>query len=141
MFRYPLYLNRGKLCKILFKDKKTLFKSGANMKILLVEDTPMISELIVINLEELNHTVMLAETGEDAIIKFSNELFDLVICDGMLPDITGAEVVKGLRGKSNVPIIAHSSMPEHNVAMMENGATYEIEKSSVQNLSDFISKL
>ena len=111
------------------------------MKILLVEDTEMVSKLIIISLEELNHNIILAETGEDAIQKFSNESFDLVICDGMLPDITGAEVVKSLREKSNVPIISHSNTPEHNTAMMKNGATYEIEKSSVQNLVNFISKL
>ncbi|MFZ2199661.1 MAG: response regulator transcription factor [Microgenomates group bacterium] len=64
------------------------------MKILLVEDDPLIADNLKILLERQTYVVVLAANVEDGIEKVLEDEFDMVICDRRLPDGDGMDIVK-----------------------------------------------
>ena len=74
-------------------------------KILVVEDEASISEPLSFMLKREGFDVVLAETGDQALKEFDRQGADLVLLDLMLPGLSGTEVCRQLRLKSNVPVI------------------------------------
>lgn len=74
-------------------------------KILVVEDDLSIQALLHDFIEEAGHSAILAADGVEALAKFSEQPFDLVLLDIMLPKIDGYGVCEVIRQKSDVPII------------------------------------
>lgn len=74
-------------------------------RILVVEDDPSIQELLHDFLEAAGHSAILAGDGEEALAVFSEQSFDLVLLDIMLPKLDGYNVCKALRRTSDVPVI------------------------------------
>lgn len=73
-----------------------------------MDDEPAIVRALGINLKALGYQIDSAETGEDALRKAADHRPDAVILDLGLPGIDGVEVIRGLRGWTNVPIIVLS---------------------------------
>jgi len=79
--------------------------------ILIVDDDPVIIELLKVNLESEDYNVDVAYDGEEALNKVWNQGTkrpDLVILDLMLPKIDGYKVAREIKSKkeiSNIPII------------------------------------
>ena len=74
-------------------------------KILVVEDEASFSEALAYVLGKEGFEVVVADTGDGAIETFDRVGADLVLLDLMLPGLSGTEVCKQLRSRSNVPII------------------------------------
>lgn len=74
-------------------------------KILIVEDDPSIQALLHDFIKEAGYSVVLAADGVEALAKYSQQDFDLVLLDIMLPKIDGYGVCEVIRQKSDVPII------------------------------------
>ena len=74
-------------------------------KILIVEDDLSIQALLHDFVQEAGHSVVLASDGVEALAKYSEQDFDLVLLDIMLPKIDGYGVCEVIRQKSDVPII------------------------------------
>ena len=74
-------------------------------KILIVEDDLSIQALLHDFIQEAGHSVVLASDGVEALAKYSEQDFDLVLLDVMLPKIDGYGVCEVIRQKSDVPII------------------------------------
>jgi len=74
-------------------------------KILVVEDEDKIMNVIKSFLESKGFIVIPAQNGKKALELFNEENIDLMILDLMLPLLSGDEVCKIIRKKSNVPII------------------------------------
>ena len=74
-------------------------------KILIVEDDLSIQALLHDFIEEAGHSVVLASDGVEALAKYSEQPFDLILLDIMLPKIDGYGVCEVIRQKSDVPII------------------------------------
>ena len=74
-------------------------------KILIVEDDLSIQALLHDFIEEAGHSVVLASDGVEALAKYSEQPFDLILLDIMLPKIDGYGVFEVIRQKSDVPII------------------------------------
>jgi two-component system response regulator RegX3 len=74
-------------------------------KILVVEDEASFSEALAYVLGREGFEVVVADTGDGAIATFDRVGADLVLLDLMLPGLSGTEVCKQLRSRSNVPII------------------------------------
>ena len=85
-------------------------------RILFVEDEEHLRSVICLNLELEGYKVEIAETGEEAIQKYSKNSFDLIILDVMLPEIDGYAVCEHIRLKDkDTPIMflsARSSTEE-----------------------------
>ncbi len=74
-------------------------------RLLVVEDEPSYSEPLTYLLRKEGYVVTVAETGPDALAAFERTGADLVLLDVMLPGLSGTDVCRQLRAKSNVPII------------------------------------
>lgn len=74
-------------------------------RILVVEDEDSFSEALSYLLGREGFEVGVADTGPKAIEEFDRHGADLVLLDLMLPGLSGTEVCKQLRTRSNVPII------------------------------------
>lgn len=78
--------------------------------ILLVEDEENLHETLKLNLELEGYEVTSAYDGKEAIQKVSNEYFDLIIMDIMLPEMDGISVTESIRVNHNeVPILILSA--------------------------------
>jgi two-component system KDP operon response regulator KdpE len=73
--------------------------------VLLVDDEPQILRALAINLKALGYDIDAAQTGEEALQKAAARRPDAVILDLGLPGIDGVDVIRGLRGWTDVPII------------------------------------
>jgi len=74
-------------------------------KILVVEDEASFSEALAYVLGKEGFDVTLADTGDGAIAAYDKNGADLVLLDLMLPGLSGTEVCRQLRTRSDVPII------------------------------------
>src|SRR5919108_2368399 len=70
-------------------------------KILVVEDEPDIRKLVQYNLSQERFTVLEAEDGEQALNLLQREKPNLVILDLMLPGLSGMQICKMLRQRSD----------------------------------------
>ena len=68
-------------------------------RILLVEDDPRVRAATVGALEDLDYQPTACASGADAIVSFDAEEYDLVISDVIMPEMTGPELVRILKGK------------------------------------------
>ena len=80
--------------------------------ILIVDDEEMIRKLIRKYAEFDGHNVTEATDGMDAVIKFKNGSFDLIIMDIMMPELDGFSASREIRKISDVPIIMLSARGE-----------------------------
>jgi two-component system response regulator VicR len=78
-------------------------------KILIVDDEKPISDIIKFNLAKEGYDTVTAFDGREAITKFEEDDFDLIILDLMLPELDGLEVAKEVRKTSHIPIIMLSA--------------------------------
>ena len=83
------------------------------LTILLVEDVPLNAEIAIGLLEQRGHSVIHAETGEDALALLETEDdIDLVLLDMQLPDMSGEQIAKYIRQEPhliNLPIVVLSA--------------------------------
>ena len=99
-------------------------------RILLVDDEQAIQKLLAYPLRKDGYDVICAETGSEALARFREGDFDLVVLDVMLPQLDGYEVCKQLRARSAVPIIMLTAKAEEfdKVLGLELGADDYITK-------------
>ena len=74
-------------------------------KLLLVEDERSIAEGLAITLEAEGFEVAWVKDGLDAVPTWERQRPDLVVLDLMLPGMSGTEICRTLRSRSDVPII------------------------------------
>ncbi|MCB0133278.1 MAG: response regulator, partial [Caldilineaceae bacterium] len=74
-------------------------------KVLIVDDDPMLAELVAYNLEGDGYEVIIAQDGQDGLRKFHSERPSLVILDITMPKMNGFEVCQRIRELSDVPVI------------------------------------
>lgn len=76
-----------------------------DINILIVEDEKGISKIIKSYLEKEGYNVFQAFDGKEGLNYFENEEIDLILLDLMIPEISGEDLIKEIRNKSNVPVI------------------------------------
>lgn len=75
-------------------------------KICVVEDEQSLAEMVRLNLEMESHEVDLIVDGAEALETFKRDFdFDLIILDVMLPNVSGIDLCRIIRQKSQVPIL------------------------------------
>jgi len=99
-------------------------------RILLVDDEQSIQTLLSYPLRKDGYHVTSALDGNEALRRFEEGRFDLVILDLMLPQMGGVEVCRQLRSRSQVPIIMLTAKGSETdkVAGLEVGADDYITK-------------
>jgi DNA-binding response OmpR family regulator len=99
-------------------------------RILLVDDEQPIQTLLSFPLQRDGYEVVQASDGREALDRFTEQAFDLVVLDVMLPRMDGLEVCRRLRARSSVPIIMLTAKSEEidKVLGLELGADDYITK-------------
>jgi len=95
------------------------------MNILLIEDDKRISDFVIKGLEENGFSISLAVTGEIAREMISENDWDIILMDIMLPGIDGIQLTKLIRFKKNhTPILVLSALDDadNKVSALDSGA-------------------
>ena len=110
-------------------------------RILLVDDEQSIQTLLSYPLRRDGYEVVQAADGAEALERFDEQSFDLVVLDLMLPRMDGLEVCRRLRSQSSVPIIMLTARSEEidKVLGLEIGADDYITKPF--SLREFSSRI
>ena len=98
--------------------------------ILVVEDEPSFVEALTVGLRREGFDVVVATDGADALEKYEEVQPDLVLLDIMLPRISGIDVCRQLRKKTQTPIIMVTAKSEEidTVVGLEVGADDYVTK-------------
>ena len=97
------------------------------MKVLVVDDDPIVCAILADALEKLGvEHVLVAQDGEDAAWLFTENEYDIpvIICDLNMPRLNGIEFVQFLSGRMSEPCIvfvsgAHATIRNSAVALAE----------------------
>jgi two-component system copper resistance phosphate regulon response regulator CusR len=93
--------------------------------ILVTEDERRVRSFLVRGLTQEGHTVREAADGAEAAALLESELFELVLLDWVLPNKSGLELLKELRGRGDVtPVIMVTARDavEHRIEALDAGA-------------------
>lgn len=74
-------------------------------RILVVDDAPQVRRVLRATLTAEGYTTFEARDGEEAIGRFAEEPYDIILLDVNMPRMDGLQVCRAIRGKSDVPII------------------------------------
>ena len=98
--------------------------------VLVVDDEPQILRTLRINLRVRHYDVQVAGTGAQALEVAAKHPPDLVVLDLGLPDLDGVEVIQGLRGWTDAPIIVLSGRADSTdkVEALDAGADDYVTK-------------
>lgn len=83
-----------------FKSETTIISRIPPKKILLVEDSPDVAEMIQALLNRLGHQVERSSDGRAALGQFKPGKFDLVITDYSMPRMNGVELAETVKRRS-----------------------------------------
>jgi DNA-binding response OmpR family regulator len=100
------------------------------MRVLVVDDEPMVREVLARYLSRYGFTVDVAEDGERALSRFTETEPDLVLLDLMLPKVDGYEVFRQLRERAGTPVIMLTARGEETdrIVGLELGADDYVTK-------------
>jgi DNA-binding response OmpR family regulator len=107
------------------------------VKILLVEDDELASELIYNYFTDAGYAIVPVFTATDAMAHIKHEAYDIVILDINLPDFHGFEVIKGSRDETPLPIIITSAYSDTKTKLLafEYGAVdYMVKPLDLEEL-------
>ena len=104
--------------------------SASSARILLVDDEQSVQTLLTYPLRKEGYEVVPAHDGREALDRFAEQRFDLVVLDIMLPKLDGIEVCRRMRSRSQVPIIMLTAKDDEidKVLGLEMGADDYITK-------------
>lgn len=84
---------------------RSMSELAQSTNILLIDDDQELGAMLMDFLAADHLTLTASNTGESGLQAFAQGEFDLLILDIMLPGISGLDVLKTIRQKSNVPVI------------------------------------
>jgi PAS domain S-box-containing protein len=116
-----------------FEEQKAIAEGLKGARILLVEDNLLNQELATELLQSNGIHVTLAENGQIALDKLSNQQFDGVLMDCQMPVMDGYQATEAIREQTRfrtLPIIA----------MTANVMVKDLEKALQSGMNDYIGK-
>lgn len=105
-----------------------------NPRVLVVEDDPLLSSLLVQRLDTEKFRVMYAPTGEAALDQMKTDIPDLVLLDILLPGKNGFDVLKEIKANpssKDIPVVVLSNL----------GQESDIQKAKELGAEKFIVKV
>lgn len=116
-------------------------ESLGNVKVLMIEDDPFISELVLTKLSQHGCVPYSGTTGEEAVELAEQFSPDIIILDLMLPGISGEEILVQLKQNEalkDIPVLVFSNKSDE--AEIKNALELGAAKYLVKSATD-ISKL
>ncbi len=138
-FWFTAKLKKAEIKKI---DKR---KSGTGtgkinnkkLSVLIAEDNPINQKVAMYNLERLGHKVDLAINGKEAVEKFQNNSYDIILMDIYMPEMNGVEATRKIR---EIEIMNKVKDRIRIVAVTANALKGDREKFLAEQMDDYISK-
>ncbi|MCA1823214.1 MAG: response regulator [Mycobacteriales bacterium] len=98
--------------------------------VLVVDDEPQITRALSINLRAHGYDVELARDGASALAVTAKRAPDVIVLDLGLPDMDGVDVIRGLRGWTDVPVVVLSVRSDQadKVGALDAGADDYVSK-------------
>ncbi len=103
------------------------------VRVLVVDDDPVILDLLRINFEIEGFDVLSATDGEEGLAKARAEAPDVVLCDIMMPRLDGIELVTTLRDD---PRTAHLPV----VLLSAKAQKVEVDRGLAAGADDYVTK-
>lgn len=96
------------------------------VRILLVDDEPLLRDSLTIALQRAGHTVTVAQNGAAALKLLAGKTFDVIVTDILMPETDGLEIIIRIRKDSgNLRIIAMSGGGRtRNMNMLEFATSF-----------------
>lgn len=98
----------------------------AQTNVLIVEDEVFISDLYVHALENSGYNVTVVSDGNQALTEALTDKYDIILLDIMIPNLTGTEILRRLRGTDKDTQIHAKIIVTTNLELVD-GARDEIE--------------
>ncbi len=111
---------------------------GEQPRVLVVDDEPMVREVVAAYLQREGFRVTEAADGAAALDRLAAGLPDLVVLDLMLPHVDGYEVMRRLRRRSDVPVIlltARAEEPDRVLGLELGADDYVVKPFSPRELA------
>lgn len=104
--------------------------AATGARILVIDDEPQIRKLLKLSLQAHGFGVTEASSGEEGVVQAAAAHPDLIVLDLGLPDITGMEVLKRIRERSQVPIIVLTAKDREDdkIQALDGGADDYVTK-------------
>ena len=85
----------------------SIYKADYSMrKVLLVEDDPDLAQLVLLQLQDIDVECRWIANGREALEVATNEAFDMLLLDVMLPEVDGLEICRTVRSVNrHIPIM------------------------------------
>ena len=92
--------------------------------VLVVDDEPIVRDVVVRYLERDGYSTLQAANGDEARLLIEREPPSLVVLDVMLPGVSGLELCRWIRSRSEVPIVMLTALGEEadRIVGLEIGA-------------------
>lgn len=103
------------------------------MKVLVVEDDPVVRELIEWKLAAAGHEVLLAEDGAAGLERAKSDRPDVMVVDWMMPKLTGLEVCEAVRADddlSHTPVLLLTARAQES----------DVERGYAAGVDDYLMK-
>jgi DNA-binding response OmpR family regulator len=110
---------------------------GEAGKIVVIDDEQSVREVVRAYLEKDGFTVFVAADGRDGLKLAERHQPDLIVLDLMLPDVSGEEICRDIRGRSDVPILmltAKASEDERIEGLLLGADDYLVKPFSPREL-------
>ena len=111
---------------------------GEPVRVLVVDDEPLLSDLLSMALRYEGWEVRTAETGHGAVSTARRFRPDVVVLDVMLPDLDGLEVLRRLRGhRRDVPVLfltARDAVEDRIAGLTAGGDDYVTKPFSLEEV-------
>lgn len=129
-------------------DQQAIAPNG--IKILLIEDEHFISELYIRALTKAGYEVTVKVDGTEGLREALSDNYDIILLDIMIPNLTGTEILKQLRGTgkasslhSKIIITTNLEQGEEGRAAIEAQADGYIVKAEItpRQLVEFLEQL
>ena len=122
--------------------------SDSNLRFLVVDDFSTMRRIVRNLLKELGYTnADEAEDGAVALAKLKSEKFDFVVSDWNMPNMTGIELLKGIRAEPTlkglpVLMITAEARKENIIEAAQNGASgYIVKPFTAATLDEKLAKI
>ena len=118
------------------KDASPLKIDGHPVRVLIIDDDPFISGIYVLGLERAGCAVGVIHDSKKALIAAEKEPPDIILCDLMMPNMDGFEVLERLKKNKklkNVPVLVLSSLSQKEDAerALDLGAVGYLKKTEI----------
>jgi CheY-like chemotaxis protein len=110
---------------------------GEGLNILLVEDNLLNQRIVTFSLKKFNHQVIIANNGVEAVERFREKKFDVILMDIMMPVMDGLEATIKIREEE---LLNKTEKRTPIIALTANTMDNDRDKCISYGMDDFLAK-